>query len=222
MVRGDEPQPSARARSAREVALAWLRDRPVQHYAYTVGAVLLLLTGLFGGLGKVDPPEQPLTAGTGLTAAPLTVVVSRASTTSDLGSVGRSERGRFVSIIGTVHNDSAETVGLDVLREVVTLTGVGDVYQTSSGTAVGLSDTARPWGIYVVADSTLLTSVGPGLTYEVAWIYEQRATAPPPASVGVTVNAHTQRANTVDQQLQWLDPKAVATGTLPLKVVAPA
>ena len=222
MVTGDEPPLLTRARPTRRSVRSWLVSRPVQQYAYAAGALLLLVTGLFGGLGKVDPREQPLTAGATLSAAPLTVVVSRASTTSDLGSVGKSERGRFVSIVGTVHNDTDATVGLDVLRAVVKLTGVPDVYQTSSGTAVGMSDTARPWGVYVVADSTLITSVGPGLTYEVVWIYEQQATSPPPASVGVTVQAHTLRANTVDQQIQWLDAAAVATGTLPLKVVPPA
>lgn len=222
MVTGDEPPLITRVRPTRQSVRRWLVSRPVQQYLYAAGVLVLLVTGLFGGLGKVEPREQPLTVGASLTAAPLTVVVSRASTTSDLGSVGKSERGRFVSIVGTVHNDTDATVGLDILRAVVRLTGVADVFQASSGTAVGMSDTARPWGVYVVADSTLLTSVGPGLTYEVVWIYEQKATAPPPATVGVTVQAHTLRANTVDQQLQWLDAAAVATGTLPLKVVPPA
>ena len=101
MVTGDKPPPIVGARSRRDVVVAWLRDPPVQQYAYAAGAVLLLATGLFGGLGTVEQQERPLTAGTSLAAAPLTVVVSRASTTSDLGAVGKSDRGRFVSIVGT-------------------------------------------------------------------------------------------------------------------------
>lgn len=219
---GDQPSSRGVRRPWGERVRVWLADRPVQQYAYAAAALLLLATGLFGGLRQVDEPERPLTPGVAVDAAPFTVTVSRASTTTDLGPLGVSKRGRFVSVVGTLRNDTDTTVTLDVIREAVSLSGVTDVFQRAFGDEVGPSETARPWGVYVVADSTSLTAVGPGLTYEVAWIYEQKATAAPPAQVVVAVVGHTLRANTVDQQQQWLDPATLATGTLPLKVVPPS
>ena len=197
---------------------AWLADRPFQHYAYAVGAVLLALTGIFGGLRTVDTTVAPLAGGRPVTAAPLTITITRTSWTTNLGPPGKAPAGqRFLTVAGTVRNDTATSVGSDVLGRAVHLQGVPDVYQDSFGDDVGASESASPWGIFVTQDSTRLAYVGPGLTYQAAWVFRQKDTQPAPTSVTVEVDGHTFRADTIDGTMKWLDPAAVATGTLPMK-----
>lgn len=196
----------------------WLANRPVQQYAYAGGAVLLAVTGLFGGLRTVDVALAPLVVGRPIVADPLTVTITRSSWTTDLGPPGKADPGqRYLIVAGTVRNDTDTSVGLDILQDAVHLQGVAAVYQNGFGDDVGPSETATPWGIFVTADSSRLSWVGPGLTYETAWVFRQQDTRPAPTSVTVEVDGHTYRTDTIDATTKWLDPEAVATGSLPMK-----
>ena len=210
----EPPGPSESAGRLR----AWLADRPFQHYAYAGGAVLLAVTGIFGGLRTALATLAPLRLGRPVTAAPLTITITRSSWTTDLGPPGKAAAGqRFLIVAGTVRNDTDTSVGTDILNGAVHLQGVPDVYLGSFGEDVGPSGSATPWGIFVTQDSTRLTYVGPSLTYEAAWVFRQKGTEPAPTSVAIEVDGHTFRADSLDGTMKWLDPAVVATGRLPMK-----
>lgn len=191
---------------------------------------MLLVSGLFGGLREVDTdPAGTVTAGVPVQTDPLTVTVRGAYWVTAFpeapGSPGSSgstaggpavypdkpTRGRFVVVEATALNTSDRTVDYDVLREAVSLDGAQG-FVTTRGTALVPAVQARPTYVYTMPEKRIFGTAHPGVTYTVAYLWDQSAAVPLPGRLTVAVNGHTWREDTLDFHLGWHDPAVEATG----------
>ena len=185
------------------------------------GAVVLLVSGLFGGL-RDAPVEaaEPLVVGRAHEAAPFTLTVERARWTSDLGDIGKTERGRYLIVIVKVRTDVDRSVDLSILQEAVALKGLAGTYAAMGGDKIVPSEKAKP-SVYVLADGTRMSALTPGLTYELAYVWEQGKDEPLPAELSVASRSHTWRQSSLDDQMNWFDETIDAVGTVALSKAAP-
>lgn len=215
-------------------ARRWVLGLSPSAWLTTGFLVVLLVSGLFGGLREVDTdPAGTVTAGVPVQTDPLTVTVRGAywvtsfpeaadspDSTSSTGSTGstagaiypdKPTRGRFVVVEATVLNTSDRTVDYDVLREAVSLDG-GQGFVTTRGTALVPAVQARPTYVYTMPEKRIFGTAQPGVTYTVAYLWDQSAAVPLPGRLTVAVNGHTWREDTLDFHLGWHDPAVEATG----------
>ena len=211
-------------------ARRWALDLPPLALLTGGFLVVLLVSGLFGGLREVDTdPAGTVTAGVPVETEPLTVTVedaywvtafpeaatSGASTDSSDGDrriyPDEPTRGRFVVVEATVLNTSDETVDYDVLREAVSLDGAQG-FVTSRDAALVPAAKARPTYVYPMPEKRIFGTAQPGVTYTVAYLWDQSAAVPLPERLTVAVNGHTWREDTLDFHLGWKDPAVEATG----------
>lgn len=185
------------------------------------GAVVLLVSGLFGGL-RDAPVEaaEPLVVGRAHDAAPFTLTVERARWTSDLGEIGKTERGRYLVVIVNVRTDADRSVDLSVLQQALALKDLAGMYAAMGGDKIVPSEKAKP-SVYVLADGTRMSALTPGLTYELAYVWEQRKSEPLPAELSVASRSHTWRQSSLDDQMNWFDETIDAVGTVTLSKAAP-
>lgn len=184
------------------------------------GAVVLLVSGLFGGLREA-PVEaaESLVVGRAHESEPFTLTIERARWTSDLGEIGKTERGRYLIVIVKVRTDADRSVDLSVLQEAIALKGLAGTYAAMGGDKVVPSEKAKP-SVYVLADGTRMSALTPGLTYELAYVWEQSSNEPVPAELTVASRSHTWRQSSLDDQMNWFDETVDAVGTVPVKEAA--
>ncbi|MEO7446996.1 MAG: hypothetical protein ABI336_01880 [Humibacillus sp.] len=190
--------------------------------------VILLASGLFGGLDTVDPdPVSTVTTGVPVQTKPLTVTVTSTYAVSTFPGIPRVEgvtpevypdkptRGRFVVVEATVENTSDATVSYDVLREAVSLGGASGFVGRQSDSLVAAEE-ARASQVYTLPEKRIFGSAQPGVTYRVAYLFDQSSTTALPPRITVAVKAHTWRQDTLDFSHGWKDPKVTASSSLPL------
>jgi hypothetical protein len=217
-------------------ARRWALDLPPVALLTGGFLVVLLVSGLFGGLREVDTdPAGTVTAGVPVETEPLTVTVKDAywvtafpeaaaspvdSDGSDSAGGSDSDRriypdeptrGRFVVVEATVLNTSDETVDYDVLREAVSLDGAQG-FVTARDAALVPAAQARPTYVYTMPEKRIFGTAQPGVTYTVAYLWDQSAAVALPQRLTVAVNGHTWREDTLDFHLGWKDPAVEATG----------
>lgn len=180
------------------------------------GAVVLLVSGLFGGLREA-PVEaaEPLKVGSPHKAEPFTLTVDRARWTSDLGEIGKTERGRYLIVIVKVRTDADRSVNLGVLQQALALQSAKGIYNSMGGDKIVASEKAKP-SVHALPDGTRMSVLPPGLTYELAYIWEQKASEPVPAKLSVASRSHTWRQSSLDDQMSWFDETIDAVGTVPV------
>jgi hypothetical protein len=200
---------------------SWWLARSIRQMVLMAGAVVLLVSGLFGGLREA-PVEaaEPLAVGRSHEAAPFTLTVERARWTSDLGEIGKTERGRYLIVIVKVRTDADRSVDSSVLQEGVALQGIDGIYAALGGDKITASEQAKP-SVYVLADGVRMSSLPPGLTYELAYVWEQNGSEPVPAELSVASRSHTWRQSSLDDQMNWFDATIDAVGTVPVAEAAP-
>lgn len=201
----------------RQRFVQWLAARSVRQLLLATGAVALLVSGAFGGLRQAQADElQTLVAGRPHVAEPIRLTVKSVRWTEDLGeAIGPSEVGRYLVVLADVSSDQQDSVPASVVSESLRLSGLRDVAQAPFSTEVGPSEDAVP-RVLVTADRVRLSELGPGLTYEVAFVWEQRTSEPVPTTVGLLARAHGFRADSIDGQLGWRDVVDDATGRFPV------
>lgn len=184
-----------------------------------VGAALAVLgaTAAFGGLEPADDRKDfpGVEVGRTVHVAPFDITVKRVVWVDRLPNVYPTEAGnRWLAITATVRNTHHESLyGAAELAQAVRLTGVAGLVQKPKPGADGVTSTYRK----VLADTTDLTPVQPDMTYEMAFLFEQRASATPPSEVTVQLFEHTWRQDSIDKTMKWLDPAVVAESTLPMR-----
>jgi hypothetical protein len=210
--------PGAPATSLRARAWAFVCGRPLRQIGLALGLLVLLVSGAFGGWARAAPPEVAAPqVGVAHQSAPFTLTLQRARWTTNLGAAGTSERGRYLIVSALLRTDDTTTVPADVVRDAVHLEGARAVFRSEGSDATATSDDIAPWAVLVVTDSTRVDGAAPGLTYEIAWVWEQERAQPAPTEVTVSTRSATHRASTVDGQLGWFDPVLDARGTMPMK-----
>jgi len=209
-------------------ARRWVLDLPPYAWLTSGFLVVLLVSGLFGGLREVDThPTGTVTAGVPVATEPLTVTVTDAYWVATFPVDGDSPdrdrrvyadeptRGRFVVVEATVLNTSEQTVDYDVLREAVSLDGAQGFVTTRSAALVTAAE-APPTYVYTMPEKRIFGTAQPGVTYRVAYLWDQSAAVRLPERLTVAVNGHTWREDTLDFRLGWKDPEVRATGPFPV------
>lgn len=199
----------------RRLTLAqWLAGRSLRQLALGAGAVVLLVSGLFGGLrhAEADEPDK-LAAGKPHLSTPVDLTIKSVRWSDDLGeAIGPSEIGRYLVVIADVSTDQQNSVDSSVVKDSLRLTGVDGLAEDPRAVPARV---ARP-RVLVTDDRVPLAEVGPGLTYEVAFIWEQMSTEPVPSEIGLLTRSHSLRRGYVDSRVTWFDPVDDAVGTFPV------
>lgn len=213
--------------------LGWLLKDPVRLLA-AAGALLLIMTAPFGGWRTAEPEQaRVLQVGEQGTFAPFELTVHSAGVTRSqpgfvlsplrLREKGAPGDGLYVVVLATVRTTSDLTVTGVTAPTITDLLWPADLPRPVENGAPADPDRPLSAVVYNRADFSQLSGVGPGLTYEVAFVY---ATASPvaelPETLTFTVQQHTYRADTFDRSTTaWLSPETVAEIELPLGPVPP-
>jgi len=197
--------------------IGWLAARSLRQLLLAVGAVVLLASGAFGGLRQAEPDARDaLVAGEPHLSEPINLTIKRVAWSDDLGEViGPSEFGRYLLVVADVSSNQDRSVDAFVVKEALRFAGL-EGFATSQLTREPVrSEDAEPQ-VIVTDDRTRLGELGPGLTYEVAFIWEQRTTEPLPTTAELLTRVHGFRQSSLDDQENWFDVADDATGRFPV------
>lgn len=208
----------------------WVFDRPPVEWLTAGFLVLLLVSGLFGGLREVTPPEPPaLELGKPLELEPMTLTVDRVYWANELPAVPKPadapprtgqisavepEGARLLVVEGTVTNTTDETQYGVLAKESVRLDGLSG-FTDDDGEPVASVDVA-PTFLHSLPERDSLSKLQPGITYDVAWIWDQPKGQPTPTTLTVVANDHTWRQDSLDFSWGWKDPARDTAGTFPV------
>lgn len=214
---GEHADEQAGAERRRRTVVQWLADRSVRQLVLAAGGVVLLVSGLFGGLRQAEADERPrLVAGKAHESAPLDITVRRVVWSDDLGEViGPSEFGRYLLVFADISTDEDTSLKASVVAEAVRIQGLDKFRASVYGTDETRSEEPAP-RIVVTDDQVDLSELGPGLTYEVAFIWEQRASEPLPVTVSVVTRSQRFRQSSLEELSGWFDATDDAVGRFPL------
>lgn len=204
-------------RGRRRTLLAVATTLTLRQVLLGSAAIVVLASGLFGGLATARPDTiAPLHAGARTSATPFAITVERARWLTDLGGTVAKPRGRYIAVVATIRNTSDHPAYSSEIQRAVRLTGVPSIYAGPNDDELVDSADADP-RVLVIADGTTLTAAVPGVTFEVVYLWDQASTSEPPSSVGIDLVAHTWRRSSLDDQMMWFDPTVVRRGTIELK-----
>ncbi|KQY59230.1 hypothetical protein ASD11_06520 [Aeromicrobium sp. Root495] len=183
-------------------------------------AAVILASGLFGGLERAETTEiEALKVGRAVDTGPFDLTVERGRHTTEIESSAfpSAPPARSVVVVATVRNRSDRSVSAATLRDSVRLSGVAGLLDDGRRAKKGAD--VRPQ-VLLPADGSALSTVVPGVTYEVAFVWDQAVDSEPPSSVGVEIRSHTRRKSTIDGQQGWFDPTAVRRGSVAVEEVS--
>ncbi len=206
----------------RNHVVPFIATRSLRQLVLGAGALLLLVSGLFGGLGRAEPDDlSVLKAGRTVETEPFDVTVTEVGWSTDLGeSLGESELGRFMVVYATIRSTEKHSVDGFVLQEAVRLRGLDGFGKRPYSDELVASDTATPT-LVSRDDQVNLDVLNPGLTYDVAYIWEQSADQALPSDVDVSVYDHSFRQSSLDDQENWFDSSVSATGRFSVTELRP-
>jgi hypothetical protein len=188
---------------------------PATHVGVLVAALVLGVSGLFGGLDHVPLADRvdDVKPGTEITVAPFTLTVKQAVAVDQIAGVisPLTPDNHLMVVLVDAENQSKESVGSSLLAPV----SRAESYQNRN--LVVLDDRLSPTTPTVYdADSNMAVSVlSPGLTYRLALVWEFGGPVPQRLPLGLA--KLTLREVTISQdELEWQDPSEAATVTLPV------
>ena len=193
------PALRARARSSGSTVARRVLDQPLRRVGMGGALVLLVATAAFGGLRSQtqDGPEV-LVVDTPVQVAPFEVTVHRIVWTTELpGQYLSDDANRWVGVVATVRNTSDAGVLGEKLRDALTLTGVDGLVQAPDALVPGV----RASAVSLLVDGSSLSPVQPGLTYEAAFLFEQKGSAAPPTGATVLLQKQTWRSGSLDPRV---------------------
>jgi hypothetical protein len=217
VMRGEDGGDELRRRAQTSRVASRLLEQPLRALGVGVTVIVLGVTALFGGLADADTEARDVTGlriGEKVVAAPYEITIRKVVWVDELPNVYPLEKGsHWLAITATLRNTHSESLyGAVELKGALTLTGVdGLVEKPERGT-----DRVESSYRKVIADTSDLSPVQPGISYEMVFLFEQRAGVTPPTEVSVQAVGNTWRQNSIDKTMGWFDPAVVARGTLPM------
>lgn len=217
VMRGEDGGDDLRRRARSSKVASRLLEQPLRTLGVGVTGIVLGATALFGGLEDADPTSRDVTSvkiGEKVVAAPYEITIRKVVWVDELPNVYPLEKGsHWLAVTATVRNTHSESLfGAVELKDALALTGVEGLVEKPERGTERVESTYRK----IIADTTDLSPVQPGLSYEMVFLFEQRADAAPPTEVAVEAVGHTWRQNSIDKTTGWFDPAVVARGTLPM------
>jgi hypothetical protein len=198
-----------------------LLHQPLRNLGIGVTAIVLGSTAAFGGLEPATekPQLSPVEVGVRTHVAPYDITINKVLWVSDLPNVYPMQDGdHWLAVTATVRNthDTSLSGGVE-LAQALTLSRVeGLVHRPEPGTDRVRSDYQK-----LIADSSDLDPVQPGIDYPMVFLFEQKAASTPPDRIRVQFVAHTWREDSIDKTFQWFDPTVIAESELPVRVSRP-
>ncbi|MGZ5403858.1 MAG: hypothetical protein ACXWDL_04360 [Nocardioides sp.] len=177
--------------------------------AATALLALTLLVALLGGFRTADP-SGTARPGETLEAGPFRLTLDEAVTSRRLSGVKAPDRRTtLVALRGTLAITVDEPIGTGTVADLLIVEGLGVTYDVYGDTADEVVASLR------MPDGSSLIGVGPGLTYDVAWIYVVDS-KDVPATLDVTVQEHELVVSQLDSEERWLLPEPSVRLRLPV------
>lgn len=197
--------------------LTWLAARSVRQLVLAVGAVVLLISGAFGGLAQAEPDQRPrLVVDKPHTSAPFDITIKGVRWSEDLGEViGPSDFGRYLLVFADVSTDEDMSIEASIVGEALRIQGLKGFRKSRYSMDKVRSEYPAP-RLVVAEDQVDLSELGPGLTYEVAFIWEQRLSEPLPSSVSLVSRTQQFRQSRLEEGSFWFDVTDDAVGRFPV------
>jgi hypothetical protein len=171
--------------------------------ALAIGAI-----GLLGGLEEVPapPPAQlpTIAVNESVDAGPWRAGVTNAAIVTELGDYKPNAKGNYLLAIA---------VRVEILNAFSSAYEINDLARLPEFT--GLAD-PKPLAVALIRDGSQVVRLNPGMPDRVAYVFEVKADTPPPKQVVVEINGFTARRNSLNKQLEWLDPGPRARVTVPV------
>ena len=217
VMRGEDGGDDRRRRARNSRVASRLLEQPLRTLGVGVTGIVLGATALFGGLERADTTARDVTGvaiGEKVAAAPYEITIRKVVWVDELPNVYPQEKGsHWLAITATLRNTHTESLsGAVELKDALTLTGVDGLVEKPVPGTHRVASTYRK----VIADTSDVDPVQPGIGYEMVFLFEQRAGVTPPTEVSVEAVGHTWRASSIDKTKGWFDPAVVARGTLPM------
>ncbi|MPZ95442.1 MAG: hypothetical protein GEU96_11190 [Propionibacteriales bacterium] len=194
-----------------------LLNQPLRHLGVGAAVVVLGVTAVFGGLEPADttPSRVAVEVGKISTVPPYDITIEKVLWVDELPEVYKTDdRNRWLAVTATIRNTHDESLYDAVeLRHAVSLVGVDGLVGDPVRGAKRVESTYRK----LLADSSDLSPVQPGIEYEMVYLFEQDGSVDPPDEVAVQLVGHTWRRDSIDQDFKWLDPTVIAESTLPVR-----
>jgi hypothetical protein len=183
--------------------IARVLGMPVTRLSAAAGVVALGISGLFGGLDPVDPGMPTVPLNTVDKGSPWNVTVTGVRVVGELEPLRLKDQGdHWIAVLATVEITADES--RNDLNDVVRIPEVdGLLADTEQGRG-------RPDYVYLMRDAVNGPYLHPGLPEKLAFIWEQRASTPVPATATVEIWGKTRRADSLTGHQEWLDAGARA------------
>lgn len=218
MTSGEEPEqaadPPAPRAGATTRARDWVTATPYR-LPLALAAVGLVLSAPFGGWRTAESDDVSTAAPEEVVKAPpFELTLERAySSPSPSDSFPTLEDGQqYVVVLGTLTSRHESTVEGALLTRAVTVT---DLPEAVDPLGVLVEDaTPRP-ELYSAQDSTILSRVGPDLTYDIGLVYRTAAESLP-EELTFTVSGYTWRPDAFTREEGWHDPEVLTEVVVPI------
>jgi hypothetical protein len=200
---------------ARRVVTRWLAASPATRVGVPIAAVLLGVSGFFGGLDHVPLADRvdDVEPGTEITAQPFKLTVKRAVAVDEIEGVAEplTAGNHLMVLLLDAENLSDQSVGAYYLAPVPRAKSY------LNRNLVVLDDALAPAtpSVYDADSNVAVSTLSPGLSYHLAAVWE--FSGPPPRQLRLGVAELTLRGETISpDELAWQDPDEAATVTLPV------
>lgn len=179
----------------------------------------LVVSAPFGGWKEAVPEHSVATVKPGdtLDTGPLVLTVKDAYwTTRPAETFPAFKGGVYLLVNGTARTNDRQTLGFDAIRSSLRITGLDGLTRDMFSTSPVSAEKGQPT-LYHRDDAELLGTLGPGMTYDVAWVFGYVGpTGQLPKDLTVTVYRHTWRKSSITRVEEWLDATPAFEVSLPL------
>jgi len=167
-----------------------LSEQPMRRWGIGLGALVLAVSGLFGGW-KPAPAPPPAAVNSVVDGGSWRVTITGARLVGELKPMVLSDKGNhWVVVLATVEITAERT--WKHIHQILTLSGVDGVKDGP----------ARD--VLLMRDATKISQLNPGLPEKVAFFWEHKAGSPVPTEITVQVQAWQFRVNSLTQGREWM------------------
>jgi hypothetical protein len=201
---------------AREVVTRWIMASPATRVGGSIAALLLGVSGLFGGLDHVPLAERvgEVKPGTEVTVQPFALTVRQAIVVDEIEGVATplTMGNHLIMVLLDAENLSEQSVGSYLLSPV----SRAESYMNRNLVVLdGRLNPSAP-SVYDADSNTAISLLSPGLSYHLAVVWEFGGAIPERLPLGLA--KLTLRGETISpDELEWQDPDEAATVTLPVE-----
>ncbi|WP_162907177.1 hypothetical protein [Allorhizocola rhizosphaerae] len=174
-------------------ALSMLAEQTLGRWAAGVGAIVLAVSGVFGGWEKAEGPP-PTGPGVAIDGGTWTVTLHDARLVGELGpmKLPRKEN-HWLAVVATIEVKTDETRPISGVIQLPETAGIDNDED-------GLTS-ARD--VMLMRDATIISQLHPGMPEKVVFFWEREKNSPVPSELRLVVTAWEYRENSLTQGNEW-------------------